>query len=312
MALRTGDILMGLFKKSSRWKEWNDESLAKFKGELLSIAEDFIAVCEKHNLTYVLAYGSALGAVRHQGFIPWDDDLDINMPRKDFNKFLEICEKEMGDKYFIRAVMKGDRVAVPTIHIRKKNTRYVNFSDIVKMQREPEEMRGIYIDVAAFENAPNNKYLRKLDGIVNLGILFIMSCIEISESICYLKKLGVALNPEEKTALRLKNVVGSIFGLVPLYKWYKFYDWYASKNKNDESEFVCAYCGFKNIRKSTYLRSNIVEPVKFNFEGRKWNVPKDFDYYLKICYKDYMKLPPLENRKVHPVFELEFSDGVKL
>lgn len=312
MALRTGDTLMGLFKNSSQWKEWNDESLAKFKQELLSIAKDFIDVCNKHNLTYVLAYGSALGAVRHNGFIPWDDDLDINMPRKDFDKFLDICEHEMGDNYFIRAVMKGDPIAVPTIHIRKKGTKYVNYGDLVKMQDEPEEMRGIYIDIAAFENAPNNKYLRKMDGIIHLGILFIMSCIDIKESVIYLKKVGVELTKEQKSVLRMKKLIGKIFGVIPSIKWYLIYDWYASKIKNDNSKYVCSYCGFKNIRKSTFLRSKLFEPIKMEFEGFQWNVPRDCDYYLKICYKDYMKLPPIENRKVHPVFELQFSDGEKL
>lgn len=303
---------MGLFKKSAQWKEWDDESLAKFKQELIEIAEDFIAVCEKYNLTYMMAYGTALGAFRHKGFVPWDDDLDLNMPRKDFDMFLKISEEEMGDKYFIRAVMKGDHVSVPTIHIRKKNTLYVNYADMVKMNSEPEEMRGIYIDIAAFENAPNNKCLRQLDGIINLGIQFILSCIEIKDSIKYLRNMEVTLTSEEKSALRLKKIIGLIFGVVPLWRWYRLYDWYASKNRNDNSRYVCSYAGYKNLRKSTFKRDCLFPTSKAEFEGRSWNCPHDINYYLKTLYKDYMKLPPLEQRKVHPVFELQFSDGQRL
>ena len=303
---------MGLFKRSAQWIEWTDDNLDKFKRELMVIAGDVIAVCDKYNLEYVLAYGSALRAVRHHGIVPWDDDLDINMPRKDFNRFLEVCKQELGERYFIRGVMNGDHVAIPTLHIRRKGTKYINYGDLVKMQQEPEEMRGIYIDIAVFENAPDNKYLRLLDGIINLGIQFIMSCIEIKGSINYLKEIGVVLTPEEKDTLRLKNFLGSIFGIVPIYKWYRFYDWYASKNKNDNSKYVCSYAGYKNLKKSTFERDRLFKGLKGDFEGHRWKIPCDYDYYLKTIYNDYMKLPPVENRKVHPVFELQFSDGEKL
>lgn len=312
MTLRTGDMLMGLFKRSAQWKEWKGENLDKFKRELVAIAGDVIAVCDKYDLEYVLAYGSALGAVRHHGFVPWDDDLDINMPRKDFNRFLKICNQELGDKYFIRGVMKGDQIALPTLHIRRKGTKYVNYGDLVKMQHESEEMRGIYIDIAVFENAPDNKYLRLFDGIINLGIQFILSCIDIKESISYLKNVGVILSPEEKETLRLKSILGSVFGVVPAYKWYRFYDWYASKNKNDGSKYVCSYAGYKNLKKSTFERDRLFTGIEGDFEGHKWKIPRDYDYYLKTIYNDYMKLPPLEKRKVHPVFELQFSDGEKI
>lgn len=312
MALRTGDLLMTLFKKSAQWKEWDDESLAKFKHELTEIAEDFIEVCEKHHLTYVMAYGTALGAIRHHGFVPWDDDLDLNMPRADFDKFLQVCDEEMGEKYYIRAVMKGHHIAVPTIHIRKKNTRYINYADMVKMVNEPEEMRGIYIDIAAFENAPNNKYLRLIDGTINLGIQFIMSCIDIRDSIKYLKKVGVKLNVEEKSALRLKKNIGILFGIIPAWRWYRFYDWYASKYKNNESKYVCSYAGYKSLKKSTFERNKLFPGVESEFEGHKWKMPRDYDYYLKTIYKNYMLLPPVEHRKVHPVFKLQYSDGQQL
>ena len=312
MALRTGDMLMALFKRSAHWKEWTDDNLDKFKRELMVIASDVIAVCDKYNLEYVLAYGSALGAVRHHGFVPWDDDLDINMPRKDFNRFLEVCNQELGERYYIRGVMKGDHVAIPTLHIRRKGTKYVNYGDLVKMQQEPEGMRGIYIDIAVFENAPDNKYLRQLDGIINLGLQFIMSCIDTKESISYLKKVGVVLTPEEKETLRLKSFLGSIFGFVSAYKWYRFYDWYASKNKNDRSKYICSYAGYKNLKKSTFERDRIFNGLEGDFEGHQWKIPYDYDYYLKTIYNDYMKLPPKEKRKVHPVFELQFSDGKKL
>ena len=312
MSLRTGDVLMGLFKRSSQWKEWTEESLLKFKQELVTIALDVITVCEKYNIKYVLAYGTALGAVRHKGFVPWDDDLDINMSKTDVERFLEVCEKELGEKYYIKTVKKGDCVSFPTIHVIRKGTKYINYNDIVRLSQEQEELKGIYIDIATFENASNIKFIRYCDGIINLSIQFIISCVEIKDSLRFLEKNGVELTTKEKSALRFKKLIGLLFSCIPVYKWYIFYNWFASKNKNNDSKYVCSYEGYKSISKSSFERSKIFPGTKKEFEGHMWSIPCDYDYYLKKLYGEYMQLPPIEKRKVHPVFELQFSDGTKI
>ena len=81
------------------YKEYDKETLDKLHQVEMEILDDFVKVCEKHKLRYFLTGGTMLGAVRHSGFIPWDDDVDIGMPREDYDKFIEIGEKALGDKY---------------------------------------------------------------------------------------------------------------------------------------------------------------------------------------------------------------------
>ncbi|MCI8948729.1 MAG: LicD family protein [Lachnospiraceae bacterium] len=307
MSLRTGDLLMKLFKKSRKWKNLNSTELSQLKEELLTIADDFVKVCEKYNLNYFMAYGTALGAVRHKGFIPWDDDMDFCMPRKDYNKFLKIADKELGSRYFIRCVSKGNRIAVPTCHIRKKDTFYVNYGDLILLSNEPKETRGIYIDIFPLENSSDIKVVRDLNGMVCLGIQFAMSCITVKHAIKYIKAVGVSMEKDEKKSLCFKRILGQIFGMIPIYNWCKFYDKFAAK-KNDNSKYVTSYTGYKNLKKSTYERKKVVETCKGEFEGRIWNLPKDYDYYLSLLYNDYMKIPDPKYQKVHPIFELQFSD----
>ena len=160
MALRTGQLLMDLFQSSNEWKDLQGEDFDHFRYILLQIAEDIISVCEKYNLRYCLAYGSVLGCVRHNGFIPWDDDLDIFMPREDYLKFIPIMQDEMGEKYYVRSVSNGDKIAVTTCHVRLKGTKYINYGDLVLTSNEPDDIRGIYIDINPLDDAYDNSLFR--------------------------------------------------------------------------------------------------------------------------------------------------------
>jgi len=307
MALRTGDLIISLYKRSDSWKDLQDTDLDRLKKEMLEISNDIIEVCEKYNLNYILSYGSALGAIRHKGIIPWDDDIDISMPRKDYNKFIAVAEQEIGDKYFIRCVSKGDHIAVPTCHVKKKNTRYVNFSDLISLTDEPEETKCIYVDIFPLENSSDITIIRNLNGIISLFFQFIWSCIRTNMSLNHLKNKGVILTKEERNALRGKALLGKCLSFIPLYKWLYYYDKFAQKNKNNNSKYVTSYTGYKSISKSTYLREKVCNTTVAEFEGRKWNVPIDYDYYLTILYNEYMVVPKSNNRKVHPIFELDFE-----
>lgn len=306
MALRTGDLLMAQFKKCPQWKNMTDEELVKLKKVMVSIASDYVSVCEKYNLKYIMGAGTCLGAVRHHGFIPWDDDMDFHMPRRDYMRLLEVAEKELGDKYYVRSISKGDSVTFPSTHIGLCNTRYVNYDDLI-FEDEITDYKGIYIDVFPYDNVSSIKLLRNAKELISLMILYLCSCIHINKAIVCLNKLGVEIDEEAQKAFRLKRFIGKIAGAIDVKKWIKFHDGFISNNKHDESLYVNCYMG-KKMNKYTHLRSKIFGELNpGEFEGHKWNLPTDVEDYLSKEYdKNYMTPPPESKRKIHPVFELVF------
>lgn len=307
MVVRTGDILRKIVKDSPNWKSLTDEELKKLKETLNEIADDFVALCEKHNLKYCMAYGTALGAVRHKGYVPWDDDIDFFMPRYDYKKFMKIAEVELKDKYYIRSVTKGDKVGFPTLHMRLKNTLYVNYGDLVITANEPQDTRGIYIDIAPLDNSSDNSLLRNFKAYICLAILFASSCVVVKDTVNYVKKNNFKVNNEDLRLLKFKVFLGKIFSIIPIHKWMSMYDNLCASDKNDNSKYVISYCGMKNIKKGTYERCNMYPFVEGIFEKRKWMLPQNADAFLTTVYNDYMVIPNEEDQKIHPVFFINFD-----
>ena len=137
----------------------SEQELIELHRCLLYILIDFISICDKYNLKYTLGGGSVLGAVRHQGFIPWDDDLDINMPRADYERFKEIFEKELSDLYELRSPNSVYGPSTLFVKLYKKNTTYrQQFS---YAENEPD---SIWVDIFPFDYAPENNLKRFLKG----------------------------------------------------------------------------------------------------------------------------------------------------
>lgn len=90
----------------------------------IQILDVIDSICKKHNITYFLVWGTLLGSVRHKGFIPWDDDVDIGMPGKSYNKFLKIASKELGKEYFLQTGLTDKWHPVPFSKVRMNNTAF--------------------------------------------------------------------------------------------------------------------------------------------------------------------------------------------
>ena len=127
------------------YKEYDKETLDKLHQVELEILDDFVSVCEKHKLRYFLTGGTMLGAIRHKGFIPWDDDIDIGMPREDYDKFIKIGSEALGNKYTLDCFELNKKYYLPFAKIKKNNTIFDEGLD-------DKNHKGIFIDIIPFEN----------------------------------------------------------------------------------------------------------------------------------------------------------------
>ena len=252
--------------------------------EILDVVVDF---CRKNNLNYSLAYGTLLGAIRHKGFIPWDDDVDIMMLREDYEKFRQLWLQNPIDGYDIVDDQLYDDYHENFMKIRKSNTTFVQF-DSEKTEHLP---LGIFIDILPFDRVAPSRVTRKLQHYCCLLNMLLTrnrtsnsSNVLVSIAENMILSLPVGLRVSLK--LRLRKYIQ---------KW----------NDNDRLPL------FNNV-------SLVDLPVIFDkdlfdefenapFDGRIFKIIQKYDMCLTHCYGDYMQLPPEEKRYSHYPLILDFE-----
>ena len=298
MKLETTKVFKHLADKATNLIILNDGQLKKLQNVILEIADDIIGICEEEKINYHLTGGSALGAVRHNGFIPWDDDLDIDIARIDYNRFIEAVRKKYPDKYYIHYPYNTDGHSIPSIQIRLKNTKVRGCNDF------DENQCGAYIDVAIIENTYDNKLRRKIHGIGSMGLGFIVSCRKFNKHRKYLLKLAEG-DKEAVKIFKTKIFIGKLFSFLTLRRWTIIYDRWNRKCKKETTKYVVVPTGRNHFFGEIYERNDFYEQKKHIFEGRNWNIPKESDKYLRHMYGDYMILPPKEKREKHALIEFD-------
>lgn len=279
--------------------ELTPEESQSLKKAILDIYIDVASLCDKHELTYMMAGGTCLGAVRHQGFIPWDDDLDIMMPRKDYDALIELLEKgELGPKYEFTYPNPTRDANTVFLKIFRKNSLDLEIHNV-----NSPFPKGIYIDVFAIDIVPNSSFAQKVNGLIANAIQYISMSRLYTEYPSKVLKEYMSLDPGLMKRYRIKQFLGIICSFAPHKKWIYWFDRFVSSKKQGDIWGIPTgrkyYCG-------EIFNKNVFVPVsKGKFEGVVVNLPHDVDRYLKNLYRNYMVLPPVEKRERHFICKFE-------
>lgn len=251
----------------------------------LEIFKEIKEICDNHNIEYFMIGGTLLGAVRHKGFIPWDDDLDIGLKREDYNKFLEIAAKKLSDKYFLQTFDTDPNYPLAFAKVRKNNTflEETHYENI-------DMHKGIFVDVFPLDKMPNNKFFRKLF-LLRLSILYRFSLIA---------NLNIQLNTNKKYEVILKiiRVPFKLFRIPSKRYLEKFNKRIQKYNKSKKSNFIACATNIQN-EKIVYDKSWYDKTKKGEFENIEVSIPIETDKSLRKSYGDYMQLPPESERVPH-------------
>lgn len=263
--------------------------LRKLQLTQVEILDEIVSICEKHSLRYYLIYGTLLGAARHQGFIPWDDDLDIGMPREDYDKFTKLCKTELSDKFYLHSIENDNGYWLSFNKVRKNGTAFAE-SDL----ENKETHNGIFVDIFPLDEA--RKGSGKWYDIKRNFIRFLRYPIRQKANIAYNK-------------FSLRSIIAFVFKPFSIAAMQKFIDKLMKSENGKGGKYYVNYCGEYKIQKELILKEHYGNGVKILFEGKEYNVPTDYDFVLRHIYKDYMQLPPPEDRiQKHKPEYIDFGD----
>ncbi|MCL1952220.1 MAG: LicD family protein [Oscillospiraceae bacterium] len=251
------------------------EDVRKIQLMVLNLFLAFARICEKHGLRYYLAGGTILGAVRHKGFIPWDDDMDITMPRPDYDRFLKIAKKELPPEFVL------DRDCAPFCHnrIEYKDTRFDTF------WRDG----GVFLDILALDGSPDDPKARAKHEAKTKFWRFLM--LEKARPL-------PALNSQRE--VQRIYLVRLLARMIPrrFLKW-RWNRWARRWRCGDTSHWVCLPASVYTYDQERFPKEYWGEPVMVEFEGHQFPTMRHWEDYLVCHFGDYRKLPPKTLRKSH-------------
>ena len=266
----------------------------EIKNIQFSILKDFATFCDKNNIRYYLSSGTLLGAVRHKGFIPWDDDIDIMLPRPDYEKAV----KEYKHPLYIvdDCLVNPESVMRCGIIYRKDTFMESNFKD--------ELLNKVFIDIFPIDGVESNHILRMIKAI---ELKFLIS-MHMASTVKYQKSHRYDDKNDRlgriKALLRtfLKYVLITVAGATRPQFWVKRINHVCKKVAFDEGEYVGCIAGGYYGAKEVMQRSVYDKRVRLQFESCEFWAPGGYEEYLRALYGDYMTPPPEEKRVSHHQF----------
>lgn len=247
--------------------------------KLLEIFQEIERICKKNNIRYFAIGGTCLGAVRHKGFIPWDDDMDLAMPRTDYEKFKEVAPKEFKSKYKLIAEGSLPHYPCPFMKVHDETTTFVEEG----MSNFEDRYSGVYVDIMALDGIPKSYLARRI----------YFGKIKANISLAYRKMRGSSREQryyhfwKVMEFLYLNHVSNTHFvdKIIKLHKKYPY---------DNCSQLAYNWSG--RGRKIIFQRADFEDIIELPFENVIMPCPVGYDDFLTAVYGDYMELPPKEKQ----------------
>lgn len=259
--------------------EKRELSLAEIQAREYELLKQFDAYCKRHSLTYCLCGGTLLGAVRHKGFIPWDDDIDLMMPRPDFERFLKVAPQHMGKRYALAHPRVRNDYAMPWVRVWDLHTR-IRHSQVQKVYTST-----LFLDIFPIDGLPANPKLCKLffEEIRARDIL--LKCA---------RRTGLYQDERQQT---LKRTLMRLTSFRSPISWARGLDRAAMRHDFAKAKYagVCTvtHYGMRERMPAEVFRG----ATHVTFEGESYPAPIGYHTYLSRLYGDYMTLPPEDQRR---------------
>lgn len=273
------DYNNGTYNKS----DYEDLDLRDAQMIMVDILKGVHELCEKHGIKYFLDAGTLIGAVRHKGFIPWDDDVDIGILREDYNKFLKIAKYKLPKHLFLQTFETDEYYDIyPTpCKVRYNNTIFLEEG----MKENYKMHNGIFIDVFPYDSLPKYNFIYKIQRTLSYNVL---------KSFKRIKDIPEKLSLKNKITFTFYRLIVKMF---PNKRRLKFFDFLISWNDSN-SEYM-GYGVDTYWSQYVYKKSDYFDLIKLEFEGAYFYAPKNYDAILTQLYGDYMTMPKEEDRKWH-------------
>lgn len=270
--------------------DYDTELMVGLQSVQLEIAEVIKRICEKNGIRYFLAYGTLIGAVRHDGFIPWDDDIDIMMPYPDLLKFEKACKTDLPDGYFYQSPQTDPEYRLSIMRVCKDNTLLLE-----KGTADKNIHHGIFVDIyPIYGAAPKNKRKKQIFQAMKRALYLLDEPV---------KNHGAVMRLGSTFLLKTKTKKGKARAQQKLFQNISQYDYDQSEN------VVCLDSSVVKMR-TEYKREWFGDGVMHKFGDTQFMIPDNPDEILKKVYGDYMQLPPEDERKPHHDFvDIKFDCG---
>ena len=251
----------------------------------LGIMEYIHEICQKIGVKYFLAYGSLIGAVRHKGFIPWDDDMDICMLREDYEKLQDYLISNPNERYEVMSYKNNLNYVYPFMKVQDNQT-YLLEEDV-----RIDSNMGIYVDIFPVDGYEDDSAFK--DKMTRL--------IKKRQLSCYTFKGITNTKSLLNSLIRYISVI--VFYFTNTNKYIRGIDELAKSRKVDDYELV-DYLIYKDMHKPVWKREWLEQTIMGVFEGKEFMIPKNYHEILTSDYGDYMQLPPVDLRFSHHDFQL--------